>query len=140
MSYGWIIDRDHLAEAERLNSGKHEDNAKGTVGPRDIPDWMNLVLAPPPHTTDNTQQDKIKALREHGGKTFRFKLYDDDNILYYSGRMITDEFECNGWGQHPWDCNHQPTEAACYSPLRDFGMGYAGCTSVRYPGHPDMDC
>lgn len=120
MSYAWIIDRDHLAEQElRNSSGRVEDNSKGVFGPSDAPDWMTSLLR---------DGATVAYVREHGTKPmelFVFKMFDDDHILYYSGRMITDE---------------GASELACFGPLRDFGMPNAGCTLVEYPGHPDMDC
>lgn len=112
MAYAWVIDKDHLAEEQLQTGGKVDDYAVGIVGPSAAPDRMVERL----HGMDPG---------EPGWETFTFELYDDDNILYYTGRMITDE---------------GPSEPACAGPLSDFGLGYAGCTSVRYPGHPDMDC
>ena len=43
-----------------------------------------------------------------------FTLHDDDGILYYHG-MIYGEFDG-------------------FEPLDDFGMGYAGCTGIKYKG------
>lgn len=116
MSYAWIIDIDHNPDpgfAEGTNC-----NAKGLTGPRDAPDLLIDILegnAPP--------QDI--AAHAADCKTFTFNMYDDDGELYYSGRMITDEGD---------------TEEACYGPLGDFGMPNAGAVSIRYLGHPDMDC
>lgn len=38
-----------------------------------------------------------------------FRMYDGDGVLCYEGRMTDRDFD----------------------PLDDFGMGYAGCTSVK---------
>lgn len=43
-----------------------------------------------------------------------FKLYDDDDILYYTG-MLYGDFDG-------------------LEPLDDFGMGWAGCTSIKIAG------
>lgn len=115
MSYAWIIDTDHLAEpgGERGTN----TNAVTITGPREAPDWMADLLGRP----------KVGwSLLEHfGAQIFTFQMRDDDGELYYTGRMITDE---------------GTTEEACYGPLGDYGMPNAGCTDIRYPGHPDMDC
>lgn len=110
--YAWIIDTDHLARAERRLTGRCEDDAKGRTGPRDAPDDMLAVLN---GTADNRS----------GWDMFTFKMHDDDGILYYTGRLIADD---------------SASEAACYAPLGDFGDPNAGCVSVTYPGHKDMDC
>ncbi len=44
----------------------------------------------------------------------RFRLLDDDGNIYYEG--ISD--------------NHDSQKA--FSPLDDFGRGYAGCTQIEY--------
>lgn len=59
--------------------------------------------------------------------TYRFTMRDDDKILYYTGRMITDERD-------------NVSDEACYGPLGDFGAPNAGCIEITYPGHKDMDC
>lgn len=43
-----------------------------------------------------------------------FKMYDDDNILYFSGKIVGD-----------YDG---------YEPLIDFGVPDSGCTSIRING------
>lgn len=88
--YAWIIDRDHLHE-EDPGIGSDE---RSVQGPRDAPsDWL-------------------LALRAGGGRTF--KMYDDDDVLYYTGR-ITGDYDG-------------------FEPLEDFGMPNAGCTGIKYPG------
>lgn len=68
--YGWIIDKDHLAEPD-AESGHWDTNAAGVMGPRDAPDWI------------------LEQLREGRGRLFR--IYDDDGELYYSGRILVDQ-------------------------------------------------
>jgi hypothetical protein len=60
------------------------------------------------------------------GKGYTFRLYDGDGILYYTGRQVTK--------------GRMGGERLCYAPLGDFGMGWAGCTSVCWQGHPEWDC
>lgn len=58
-----------------------------------------------------------------GGTTFdweanptageEFKMYDDDNELYYTGRLVGDD-------------------VAGFEPLDDYGMPNAGCTGIKY--------
>lgn len=68
--------------------------------------------------------DLLERLAKGEGKTF--DLYDDDGERYYRGRLLT----------------NSPTmeEEHCYAPLEDFGQGWAGCTAVRWLGHPEWDC
>lgn len=117
MTYGWIIDIDHIAdhsEPEGTNS-----NAKGVCGPRDAPNWMIEVLER--GTTGHAGPTRTTP----GWHIYSFNIYDDDRELYYSGRMITDD--------------NPPDEEACGGPLDDFGAPNAGATEIRYAGHPEMD-
>lgn len=88
--YGWIITRDHLHEKDPEGF----TSEKGTAGPRDISDA------------------NYKALQAGKGKTFTMR--DDDNILYYTGRIIGE---------------YEGTE-----PLDDFGTPNAGATSITVAG------
>ena len=111
MSYGWIIDKDHLAEPG--DEPGTNCNAVGIVGPSAAPDRLVAFL-----------QDRDWDERD-GVDVYTFKMYDGDGELYYTGRMITDEGK---------------TEEAYFGPLDDYGMPNAGCTSIRYYGTPGMDC
>lgn len=84
--YGWIIDRDHIAD-------EYGDDT-GTFGPRNIPARI---------------EKHLKA-----GEGIKFRMYDNDGILYYSGRLIgsMDEY--------------------AEAPLFDFGMPNAGAVRVDY--------
>lgn len=88
--YGWVIDVDHLWEYG-------QENEAGVMGPRGIPDDIAAEL----------------RSRRTGRK---FRMYDDDGELYYSGRIITDE----------------PGTELDFAPLDDFGKPNAGCTEIRY--------
>jgi hypothetical protein len=91
--YAWIIDTDHIDAGH--------DN--GTIGPRNVSPLMEQAL---------------KSSKMHG---IRFKLYDDDGELYYSGRILLDLSDPD---------QHQGDEQ--FAPLDDFGMPNAGCTSIHY--------
>ena len=56
-------------------------------------------------------EDQIAMAREKGT---RFKIYDDDGILYYSGRY--------------WE----PSGDIDFGPLDDYGAPNAGATEIRY--------
>jgi hypothetical protein len=121
--YCWIIDKDHLAEQYDC---LETDNAAGVCGPEDAPDWMISLLNP--KNTHITITNDVRV--------FKFEMFDDDRERYYSGRLIVD----GGEDSTLRDGTATISERACYSPLADFGMPNAGCTYIRYPGHPDMDC
>jgi hypothetical protein len=86
-SYAWIIDWG--------NPNIDLQEEVGIKGPRGI-------------TPD--QEEKLKA-----GEGEKFKMYDDDGIKYYEGRII---------GERDYD--------AGFEPLDDFGMPNAGCTDIHY--------
>lgn len=85
-----------------------DDGEAGTSGPRNAP--SDLL-----HDLDD-------------GKGLTFRMHDGDDILYYTGRIVT---------RQPDDYGH---EDVAYAPLRDFGMPNAGCVTITYPGRPDLDC
>jgi hypothetical protein len=99
--YAWIITHDLLADPATDDS-----YAVGIMGPKQAPD--DLVA-------------RVKA-----GEGHTFKLYDDDGIHYYTGRLLT--------------TGDPADEQYCYAPLQDFGEGWAGCVEVRWPGHSNWDC
>lgn len=61
-NYAWVITRDHLAE------GSNMENESGTMGPQGISEAQKRALI--------------------AGEGEEFRLYDDDDYLYYSGRVI----------------------------------------------------
>lgn len=82
----WTITKDLIAEAD-AKPGTNR-NAVGIVGPR------NAKLT----------ADEIKNHPD----AVQFRMYDDDNELYYEGYLIGDEF----------------------APLDAFGTPNAGCTRI----------
>lgn len=103
-NYAWIIDRDRLAEEEGPqyqldNPSPCNDNAVGMTGPRNIGD------------------NDLDALMT-GGKGQRFRILDDDDEVYYEGRIILAASAMNG--------------EEMFGPLDDFGAPNAGCTSIQY--------
>lgn len=89
--YGWIIDTDHLWT-------RGQRNEAGTRGPRNLPDDIAAEL----------------SSRRKGRK---FRMYDADGELYYSGRIITRD-----------DSGSEDD----FAPLDEFGKPNAGCTEIRY--------
>lgn len=88
--YGWLITQDKLAEDLEL-----EDNDTGIHGPRGCSKKLHDALL--------------------SGKGHKFKMYDDDDILYYKGLFIGD-----------------PESEDGFAPLDYFGMPNAGCTRIDY--------
>lgn len=84
-SYAWTITRDHIDAGE----------AQGTLGPSDA-----LLDTP-------------EAIKSHP-EAVKFKMYDDDDELYYSGVAVLGDDESG------------------FEPLDDFGMPNAGCTRIDY--------
>jgi len=93
-SYGWIIDHDVV-------SPKDEENEAGVMGPHNISDAMTAEL------------------KAGEGKLWVIK--DDDDIVYYIGRVILPPDD-----DEPWD------ETPEFGPLWDYGTPNAGATSIHY--------
>jgi len=104
MTYAWVITFDLLnpaTEGEFIGSGYYGDEV-GTIGPGDISPEL---------------KKKIEALGKNPGHVVpdgfeKFKLFDDDDTLYYMG-IITGDYDG-------------------FEPLDDFGMPNAGCTDIKY--------
>lgn len=118
-TYAWIIDTDHMP-TESAAPGTY-GNAIGVHGPSNAP--ADLL-------------DRLKA-----GEGVRFRLYDDDEELYYSGRLVTREGDetvtCDaevlpGWRLRLCTSDPGETDTASFGPLWDFGLPNAGCTELRY--------
>lgn len=86
--YCWIIDVDHIAEPDTPRGTLQ--NAVGLMG--GIDSDPELIVNEP---------------------TEKFRMYDDDDNLYYEGRIAGD-YEG-------------------FEPLDDFGMPNAGAVSIKYP-------
>lgn len=82
----WIITGDHL--------WKPGDSGRSAEGTRS-PGWS----------------EEKDAARPLSYAFYRFRMYDDDGILYYEGRCTND---------------------GDFMPLDDFGEPAAGCTEIRY--------
>lgn len=84
--HAWTITVDNVAGPSEPNGAA--DSAVGLVGPRSTKLSAEQIIAHP--------------------EAKQFRMFDDDNILYYEGYLIGDEF----------------------GPLDDFGEPNAGCTSI----------
>lgn len=58
-----------------------------------------------------------------------FQLWDDDGEHYYTGRVVSDEPFLSPDSLYAGD-----------EPLVDYGRPNAGCTEIRYPEYPELDC
>ena len=101
-TYAWVITKDHLMEP----GDPEEGSSVGVAGPHEASD------------------EALAQVRAGHGRLFR--MYDDDGILYYTGRLF--------------DTTGDYDEDACYAPLGDYGMPGAGAVEIRYHGHREMDC
>lgn len=102
--YAWLITKDHLFDGATNQTANPEwqmPDEAGTTGPSDA------------------TPEQLAALADNQGHVFR--MYDDDGILYYSGRMVGDPSEYSD------------------GPLRDFGGPNAGAVLIKWAGHPEWD-
>lgn len=93
--YAWTIDTDHLYDP----MDDMPDEA-GTTGPRAA-----------------TSADLARLA---DGEGWVFRMYDDDGILYYSGRLVVSG-----------DTTREDEEAM-FGPLQDFGTPNAGAVTIRW--------
>ena len=84
----WIIDKDHMADPSVTPPSNM--NAVGMMGP----------------------SDGDQSLIVEGAKHEKFRMYDDDDELYYEGRIFGD-YEG-------------------FEPLDDFGTPNAGAVHIKY--------
>lgn len=105
--YAWIIDQDNLHKQDP----DIFPDAANTTGPSDVPESFLQALSDNP----------VKAIG-YMPKVYNFYMYDDDNELYFTGRMVK--------SSEGYD------EEAFAGPLYDFGGPGYGCTRIEYDGMP----
>lgn len=118
--FAWIITRDHLHESDKETFS----DETGTTGPFDSPDDLTDYLK------KRYMNWPAKAMRPESGKQimrYRFHMYDDDNILYYTGVLAVYVSENTDF----------PSDEAQMAPLYDFGGPNAGATVIKYTDHPE---
>jgi hypothetical protein len=93
---GWIITKDKVADTSV--EAPSNQNAVGLTGPSGL-------------------SPEIEA-RLKAGEGNAFRMFDDDNNLYYVGRFLEDETTAD-------------LEAAEFQPLDNFGTPNAGCTYME---------
>src|SRR3954463_12887824 len=105
-SYGWIIDVDHLFEADVPSdvSASSYGSRVGTFGPFNCaPQLMAIFEA----------ADALSSTGDPLRTVWRWRCLDDDGELYYEGRFIGDEIRM-------------------FAPLEDFAQPDAGATTIEY--------
>lgn len=105
-TYAWIITEDKIDDGNSLNA----------AGPSDAQDtlfkWDNGLIV------------------GVNGKTWTFRLYDDDGIHYFTGHLTTTE-------ESP-DHDDTGPNGALMAPLTDYGEAF-GCTRISWHGHPEWE-
>jgi len=105
LQYAWKIYTDHLAAKEGKDST--------AVGCYSVGGFLN-------HPTPPAPMAELLA-RIDAGEGHPFRLVDDDEIVYYEGRILVggdnDLNELGGGG---------------FEPLDEFGMPDSGCTFIEY--------
>jgi hypothetical protein len=87
----WVITKDEIFSANKEIAT--ERSAVGTIGPSTCTKSAQEIINHP--------------------KSVKFRMKDDDGVIYYEGFLIGDEF----------------------APLDDFGEPNAGCTSIEVFEH-----
>lgn len=117
-NYAWIITEDSLYEAlkrdELDNSEPISANEAGTTGPRNAPVTLTNALGDP--------------MSDIYRNAYEFRMYDDDGILYYVGRLAVESPK-----------GTEPDEEALYAPLSSFGGPNAGAVRITYQNHPEWE-
>lgn len=101
MRYAWKVDTDHMPDPT-CPPGSYS-NAGGVTGPGDAP------------------ADLLARLDKGEGR--KWKIYDDDGELYYSGRIVFED---------PAEEVGNDIPDLAFRPLWDFAAGNAGATEIRY--------
>ena len=106
--YGWIISQDYVSEALQYIDGKSDF---GLTGPINIdPEIEKRLVARVKLEADIHDSDDL--ITDLSGTMTKFKMLDDDGILYYVGWI---------------DGEYDLTE-----PLDDFGTPNAGAVYLEY--------
>jgi hypothetical protein len=96
-TYAWMIDTDHI--------DAHTDD-----------DGYKVPVFGPSNMSDEQKAALEKATHQNPGENVhRFRMYDDDGELYYSGWFLGDAESEDGFG-----------------PLDDFGRPDAGAVTIEY--------
>lgn len=99
--YAWVITRDHLYEDSVKDGDLSMDDESGTAGP---------------HGATDAQ---IAQVLKSG---FVFMIYDDDDILYYTGKFLDFTLKEDNVMHSDW----------LMAPLDDYGEPNAGAVTIKY--------
>ncbi len=102
-----------------------EDLINGLVPDDTVPSRKGKVRMSTDLDVDWHSEADIDAAKERMDGPYPFELFDDDRELYYRGQI--------------WFAGEPGEEEDVFLPL-EWGTYDAGCTYVRYPGHPEWDC
>jgi hypothetical protein len=95
--YAWVITKDHLDNS----STESLTGDVGIIGPMDA--FLDSK-------TDITKHPDAK----------KFRMYDDDGELYYTGYIVVEGEPATEFGEE------------CFNPLNDFGTPNAGAVRIAY--------
>lgn len=119
-NHAWIIDRDYTE-----HTGDHEPrfNPHTNRHEHSVPKQFDTVDVRGPRRIHPEAEARLLA-----GKGQAFQMWDDDGILYYSGRWF-ENLESEGF-----------TDASDFgahsgNPLEDYGEPNAGCASMTVGNH-----
>lgn len=105
-SYAWVIDQDYIDPFTGDDGATHEDGWEIPASPTTVD-----VAGP-----SDAHPEALARLR--AGEGTPFQLWDDDRILYYTGRWFEDLTKVGFPDIEP--CDWEP------SPLEDYGTPNAG--------------
>lgn len=105
--HAWIITTDHLYETS--DDQQTATNEAGISGPHNAPARLLNGLGDP--------------MSDIYRKADVFHIYDDDGVIYYTGRLAT--------------IDDTPDEDAQMAPLYDFGGPNASAVLIKYENHPE---
>lgn len=110
-TYAWIITEDKIDDGDSV----------GVAGPSDAPD--DLLNQDGDGTWDFEDSPDIR-------KRYIFRLYDDDGIHYFTGKLVTK-------AETP---EHDETgpNGALMAPLTEYGEAF-GCTRIAWHEHPEWE-
>jgi len=106
--YAWVITQDHICESIDIVS---DDPKPSVYCEGDCLFMPNTCAAWVTGPSEATQEEIEQAIKSG----IPFKMYDDDGLIYYSGRF--------------WSEDGEPD----FGPLDDYGTPNAGATEIRYP-------
>jgi len=109
IQHGWVVDKSWIDVENYVELYREDEEGGGDPNPSFPPKDVEIIG--PRGTPFNAEEIRAK------GK--RFRMYDDDDNLYYEGSF----YDAAGDEGDP---------ELDFSPLEDYGSPNAGCTHIRY--------